>query len=71
MAVRKRKVKARARTGLAGAPIDKGFDAVKYYFHVDVDRKDLVSTFKTYIKANVDYKNQKFALALLCYCFLD
>ena len=63
MAVRKRKVKARARTGLTGAPIDKGFDAVKSYFHIDVERKDLVSTFKTYIKSNVDKKNQKFALA--------
>ena len=63
MAVRKRKIKARARTGLTGAPLDKGFDAVKSYFHIDVERKDLVSTFKTYVKANVDKKNQKFVLA--------
>jgi hypothetical protein len=65
MAVSKRKTKnkARARTGLAGAPIDKGFDAVKYYFHIEIDRKDLISTFKSYIKANVDQKNQKFVFA--------
>jgi len=62
-AARKRKMKSRARTGLSGAPIDKGFDAVKYYFHMEIDRKDLVSTFKTYVKANVDKKNQKFVLA--------
>jgi hypothetical protein len=60
---KKAKVRARARTGLAGAPIDKGFDAVKYYFHIEVDRKDLINTLKSYIKANVDYKNQKFALS--------
>lgn len=60
---KKAKVRARARTGLAGAPIDKGFEAVKYYFHMEIDRKDLISTLKTYIKANVDYKNQKFALS--------
>ena len=60
---KKAKVRARARTGLAGAPIDKGFDAVKYYFHIEVDRKDLINTLKSYIKANVDSKNQKFALS--------
>jgi len=60
---KKAKVRARARTGLAGAPIDKGFDAVKYYFHIEVDRKDLINTLKSYIKSNVDFKNQKFALS--------
>ena len=60
---KKAKVRARARTGLAGAPIDKGFDAVKYYFHIEVDRKDLINTLKSYIKSNVDSKNQKFALS--------
>ena len=60
---KKAKVRARARTGLAGAPIDKGFEAVKYYFHMEIDRKDLINTLKSYIKANVDSKNQKFALS--------
>lgn len=60
---KKAKVRARARTGLNAAPLDKGFDAVKNYFQFEVDRKDLISTFKTYIKANVDHKNQKFALS--------
>ena len=60
---KKAKVRARARTGLAGAPIDKGFDAVKYYFHIEVDRKDLINTLKSYIKSNFDSKNQKFALS--------
>jgi hypothetical protein len=60
---KKAKVRARARTGLAGAPIDKGFEAVKYYFHMEIDRKDLINTLKSYIKSNVDSKNQKFALS--------
>lgn len=60
---KKKTIRSRARTGLSGAPIEKGWEAVKYYFHMEVDRKDLVSTFKTYIKANVDKKNQKFILA--------
>ena len=60
---KKAKVRARARTGLSGVPIDKGFDAVKSYFQFEVDRKDLISTFKTYVKQNVDKSNQKFALA--------
>ncbi len=66
---KKAKVRARARTGLAGAPIDKGFDAVKYYFHIEVDRKDLINTLKSYIKSNVDFKNQKFALSNAEYKF--
>lgn len=60
---KKAKVRARARTGLSAAPIDKGFDAVKSYFQFEVDRKDLISTFKTYVKQNVDKSNQKFVLA--------
>ena len=60
---KKAKVRARARTGLAGVPIDKGFEAVKYYFHMEIDRKDLINTLKSYIKSNVDSKNQKFALS--------
>ena len=33
---KKKVLRARARTGLAGVPIDKGFDAVKDYFHLHV-----------------------------------
>ena len=49
---KKKVLRARARTGLAGIPVDKGFNAVKDYFHLQVDRKDCVSQVKTWIKKN-------------------
>ena len=60
---KKAKVRARARTGLSGVPIEKGFTSVLSYFHIEVDRKDLINTMKNYIKKNVDKKNVQFALA--------
>lgn len=60
---KKAKVRARARTGLSGVPIDKGFTAVLAYFHLEVDRKDLISTMKTYIKQNVDKQDAQYILA--------
>jgi len=49
---KKKVLRARARTGLAGVPIDKGFDAVKDYFHLHVDKKDCISQVKTWVKKN-------------------
>jgi len=50
---RKKKVgRARARTGLAGIPIEKGFDVVKEYFHLEVDKKDCINQVKKWIKKN-------------------
>jgi len=49
---KKKVLRARARTGLAGIPVDKGFNAVKDYFHLQVDRKDCVNQVKTWIKKN-------------------
>ena len=49
---KKKVLRERARTGLAGVPVDKGFNAVKDYFHLQVDRKDCVSQVKTWIKKN-------------------
>ena len=49
---KKKVLRARARTGLAGVPIDKGFNAVKDYFHLQDDRKDCVSQVKTWVKKN-------------------
>ena len=49
---KKKVIRARARTGLAGVPIDKGFDAVKDYFHLQVDRKDCIQQVKTWVKKN-------------------
>ena len=50
--IKKKNTRARARTGLAGVPIEKGFDAVKNYFHLEVDRKDCVNQVKTWVKKN-------------------
>ena len=50
--IKKKNTRARARTGLAGVPIEKGFDAVKDYFHLEVDRKDCVNQVKTWVKKN-------------------
>ena len=66
---KKAKVRARARTGLSGVPIEKGFSAVLSYFHIEVDRKDLISAMKSYIKKNVDKENAQFALANAEYKF--
>ena len=50
--LKKKVARARARTGLAGIPVDKGFNAVKDYFHLQVDKKDCVSQVKTWVKKN-------------------
>ena len=50
--IKKKNTRARARTGLAGVPIEKGFDAVKNYFHLEVDRKDCINQVKTWVKKN-------------------
>ena len=39
----KKVARAKARTGLAGVPVDKGFVVVKNYFHLQVDRKDILA----------------------------
>ena len=49
---KKKVLRARARTGLAGIPVDIGFNAVKDFFHLQVDKKDCVSQVKTWIKKN-------------------
>ena len=48
----KKVARVKARTGLAGVPIDKGFTAVKDYFHLQVDRKDCIQQVKTWVKKN-------------------
>ena len=48
----KKKIRARARTGLAGVPTNKGFDFLKNYFHMEVDRKDCISQVKMWVKKN-------------------
>jgi len=52
----KRKPTARVKTGLRGAPVDS-FNAMKHYFHVDVEKKERGEALKTYIKSNYSKKD--------------
>jgi hypothetical protein len=67
---RKKTVRAKSRTGLAAAPIEKGFDAVKDYFHMEIDRKDVSSQIKTYIKSHLNKSDARAALACPEYKFV-
>lgn len=60
---KKKTVRARARTGIAAAPIEKGYDVVKYYFHMELDRKDLAASIKTYVKRVYNKKDASAILA--------
>ena len=66
----KKKQRSRARTGVLGAPVDKGFTAVKDYFHIEIDRKDLISQHKTFVKKNFSKKDARYILANADYKFL-
>jgi hypothetical protein len=72
MAMRKKKtvvVKRRPKTGVAAAPIDKGFMYCKDYFHTDLDRKDGVKLIKEYVKKNCSKLDAKAILACPDYVF--
>ena len=60
MVKRKKKRVVSRRSGIAAAPFDKGIDAVMSFVHTEVERKDLVSTFKSYIKDNVSKDEYKY-----------
>ena len=47
-----KKVRSLPKVGLNSVPFTSGFDATLYYFHIDVDRKEVMSVLKTYIKNN-------------------
>ena len=66
---KKKTIRARARTGVLGAPVDKGFDVVKDYFHMEIDRKDLISQTKTFVKKNFNKTDAKYILACPEYKF--
>ena len=72
MALQKRKkktIRARRRTGAAGAPVEKGFDAVMYYFHNEVDRKEYIQLAKSFVKSNFTKAQAKNILANPDYMF--
>ena len=57
MVARKKKFKARPRTGLAAVDPTKGFTHVLSIFHMDIDKKALASICKEYVKKS--YKKSK------------
>ena len=61
--LKKKTVRSRARTGLAGIPIEKGFNAVRDYFHIEVDKKDCINSVKTWVKKNFNKTDAKYIMA--------
>ena len=68
--IKKRAPRARARTGLNAAPFEKGIKAVKYYFQVEVDRKNIIDQQKTFIKKNFNKTDAQYILANAEYKFV-
>jgi len=51
MAIRKKKkAPVRRRTGIVGAPIEKGFEAVQSYFQTEVSNSDISKVLKSYVR---------------------
>ena len=59
---RKKTVRARARTGAAGAPMENwlGFSS---YFHMEVDKKEFATITKAWVKKNYSKADAKAILA--------
>ncbi|GEM_PF-800091 len=53
----------RAKTGIAAAPVDKGFMDFKHYFHAEIERKDFMKVMKDYTKKNASKSDCKAILA--------
>lgn len=66
---KKKTIRARRRTGALGAPVEKGFDSVMYYFQNEVDRKETIVLVKSFIKSNFNKTDAKNILANPDYCF--
>lgn len=70
MAVAKRRApRARKLTGIAGAPLTVGFEAFKYYFHYEVDRKDVIKLLHTYVRKTYPKARAQAILAVPDYKF--
>lgn len=60
---KKKSLPRRAKTGLGGVPSDKGFDAVKNYFHFEVANKDLAEAIKGYVRKTFSKKDAQSIMA--------
>jgi len=59
----KKHIQRRQKVGIAGAPLDKGWDMFKMYFHYDVDVKDALEVTKNFVKKNWSKDDAKAILA--------
>lgn len=64
MALKKkvRKIRARAKTGLAAAPLDS-FSKLRFYFHYEMDAKEISPIIKGWIKSEFSKEDAKAILA--------
>lgn len=62
MAAVKKKIN-RVKTGLAGAPTNKGFVAFDAYFNYDLTKKDYADIVKSYVKNNYSKQDAQYILA--------
>ena len=62
MAKQKVRVVNRPRTGIRGAPMTS-FKHLKQYFHIDVEKKDIGNSFKTYVNNNYSKADAQCVLA--------
>ena len=72
MAMRKKqkKLPRRNRTGLAAAPLEKGFEAVQSYFQTEVSNADISKVLKTFIRSKLKNSiNKDYVLACPEYKF--
>jgi hypothetical protein len=51
----------RPKTGLGAVPFDnkRGWEAIKYYFHYELDKKDIAACIKDYVKKNYSKEDAK------------
>ena len=68
---RKKTVRARTRSGVAAAPVEKGFDAVLYYFQNEIDRKTNIELIKTFVKSTFSKADAKNIIANPDYKFIQ
>ena len=60
---KKKSLPRRTKTGLGGVPSDKGFEAVKNYFHFEVANKDLSEAIKGYVRKTFSKKDAQAIMA--------
>ena len=56
---KKKTIRAKSRVGLNGVSLDKGFRVFKDDFHINVDRKEISATLKSYIKSKMPKDDQR------------